>query len=65
MSTVRVLEPFVAIVDGVPASFKAGEAFDSDDPIVARFPGSFAADNLAGDVEQATAAPGERRNVRR
>lgn len=67
MSIVRVLESFVGVVDGVPTSFRQGEPYDSEDPIVALFPGSFAADNVARDssVEQATAAPGERRNVAR
>ena len=51
----------------------AGEAWDASDPIVKEFPGYFAADpgkvrssrTNSGEVEQATAAPGEKRSTRR
>lgn len=54
---------------------RAGELWDGDDPLVARYPDMFveapnvvrstASENGYTEVEQATAAPGEKRNVRR
>lgn len=51
----------------------AGEAWDASDPIVRERPDLFAADPSkvrssrtdSGDVEQATASPGEKRSTRR
>lgn len=53
----------------------AGELWDGDDPLVTRYPDMFvdapnvvrstATENGYTEVEQATAAPGEKRSVRR
>jgi len=75
MGTVRV-RPGVACVvslDIAPVALSTGMAFDSDDPIVRRHPDLFQDDAAAeppqrstsvhvGDVEEATANPGQRRN---
>lgn len=55
---------------GVPVELIAGRAMPADEPVVVAFPHLFTdlptVYNSAGFVvEQATAAPGERRNVRR
>ena len=47
-------------VNGAPIGVKEGQAFDPKDPVVREYPWLFAT-----DVEQATAAPGERRTTRR
>lgn len=64
MSTVRVINPGVVLLNGMPTALKLDEPYDSTDEVVRLFPDMFAADN-SGGVEQATAAPGERRQVRR
>jgi hypothetical protein len=61
MSTVRVTNPCVVVLGGLPTPLRLDEPFDSDDEVVRQFPHAFAIDN----VEAATANPGERRNVRR
>ena len=50
---------------GLPHVFSYGERVDEHDPIVRASPADFmSADEYAShNVEQATAAPGERRNV--
>lgn len=50
---------------GLPHVFSYGERVDEDDPIVQASPGDFMSSTEYGssNVEQATAAPGERRNV--
>lgn len=60
MPTVRVTKPCVVTVSGVPTALRENEPYDSDDQVVREFPWAF-----RSDVEQATAAPGERRNARR
>lgn len=45
---------------GHPTLVKKHQEFDDNDPIVRAYPWLFTAE----DVERATAAPGERRNVR-
>lgn len=76
MSTLRVIKscvvtPIVIDENGNPAKFvspislRADEPYDSDDPIVQQFPWAFAPDNAAATVEEASARPGERRNVTR
>lgn len=47
--------------EGHLVTLKPGAAFDDKDPLVKTFRWAFASD---GDVEQATAAPGERRTRR-
>lgn len=64
MSTVRVIESCVLTFNGEPTPLRQGAAYESDEPIVLAFPDAFRRDN-AGDVESATAAPGERRTTRR
>lgn len=64
--------------DGRRAQVWKGSHWPADDPIVQRYPGNFSGDPRFGlqftrqpagwddpPVEQATAAPGEKRNVRR
>jgi hypothetical protein len=64
--------------DGGQRFVRAGSHWPADDPVVASAPGMFSDDPRygletyshqlppdAGPVESATAAPGERRNVRR
>ena len=61
MSTVRVRESCVVTPSGgTPIALRVHDAYDDDDPIVREFPAAF-----VSDVEQATAAPGEKRNARR
>jgi len=47
--------------DGHSVALIPGESYDSDDPIVKAYRWAFDADN----VEQASSAPGERRNTTR
>ena len=63
MSVVRVVKPCVVVPDGtlIPVALRLHEPFDSDDPVVRQFGWAFESD----EVEQATAVPGERRNVTR
>lgn len=58
------------VVNGVPYSLLAGQAWVADDPVVLAHPKLFTdlptwVYTINGPVEQATAAPGEKRNVRR
>ena len=53
--TVAVQEP----ESGTWITLSAGADFDSSDPLVRAYPWAFQRD---ADVEQATAAPGEKRN---
>jgi hypothetical protein len=59
----------VAMPSGEQITIRKGEPYPEDHPVVVRCPGFFSDDTVYGmharDVEQATAAPGERRNVRR
>lgn len=64
---------FVATKGGTPRTIVAGAALDDADPIVKANPRSFSTPEAIADaavpptfspVEQATAAPGERRTVR-
>jgi len=57
----------VAMPTGDVVAIRRGDRYDADAPVVLRCPGFFTTDARVGldDVEQATAAPGERRNVRR
>lgn len=61
MAIVRVIKPCVVTHDGIPTALRLHEPYDSNDPIVREFGWAFESD----EIEQATAAPGERRNVRR
>jgi hypothetical protein len=61
-----------ATADGIPVTLVEGEPWASDDPFVVARPEFFSASppgpafprRTVAVVEQATAAPGERRNVR-
>ena len=68
----------VTTVDGARVNFTAGEAWDADDPVVRARPELFSDEpqwvrrtsgglvvTQRADVEQATAAPGEKRSTRR
>lgn len=50
----------VVVVNGVPTTVSEGDPFDMDDPVVAEFRWMF-----SDPVEQATAAPGEKRATAR
>jgi hypothetical protein len=71
MSTTIAIEGAVVSVNGDRIPVRAGEAWDANDPVVRLFPHLFSDDpahlrrTTEMVVEQATAAPGERRNVRR
>jgi hypothetical protein len=57
-------ESFVCEHDGQPCDIRAGDLFEADHPIVRRFPDHFEQPRFrfpTGRVEQATAAPGEKR----
>ncbi len=63
---VVALSTFSVALDGIPLTVREGEAWAADDPIVKRYPEAFTKDlravrRSAPVVEQATAAPGERR----
>lgn len=66
MSVLRVVEPFSCDVQGLPRVYSAGDLVHSTDPVVSGRERFFVtveefADRGAATVEQATAAPGERR----
>lgn len=65
MALVRANGPFATNFNGWPQVVNPGELFDDDDPLVLAHPGNFEPVRAANPVEQATAAPGEQRNVRR
>lgn len=55
-------DSFVAELDGVEVTFREGETtVDEDHPILAKYPHLFKPQPVRYTVEQATAAPGERR----
>ena len=78
---VTVDSAVVTLPDGTPQTVVKGQHYPADDPVVRENPGMFSADPRYGltwtgappaemaeppaDVEQATAGPGEKRNVRR
>lgn len=59
----------VAMPTGEVVTIHRGDHYPTDHPVVLRCPGFFTTDARVGmvdaDVEQMTAAPGERRTVRR
>jgi hypothetical protein len=72
MSTVRAIDTFAAFTDIGVVGVQIGQEFDSSDPIVKARPHLFKADNTDSapkrrgrppKVEQATAAPGEQREL--
>lgn len=74
MTVLRVIEAFAHTVNGYPDVAAAGALFDSDDPVVkAGGPDRFEPVEVTATrdsvrrsgVEQATAAPGERRSLTR
>lgn len=68
MATLRVKEPFAVDVKGAPRVLTAGQLVDSADPVVKGREHLFETLDTYMDrkaPEQATAAPGERRSVRR
>lgn len=60
MATVRANQTCIITHEGFSETVREGQAFDDEDGIVRDFPWLFEA-----PVEQATAAPGQRRNVTR
>ncbi len=71
MAIKRCKAAFVVYRDGQPRIFNPGGLVDESDPIVSEYPDNFedvetyVSDRTAGPVEQATAEPGEKRNVRK
>lgn len=72
MAVLRVVEAFTYFVGNVPRVLRAGDLVDEKDPCVKKCPDRFerveaTAERLRGvydpPVEQATAAPGEKRSV--
>lgn len=72
MATVTAKESFSTDIDGVPVTVSAGTLWEDDAEVVSRYPDKFEApeapDRIASsqspDVEQATAAPGEKRSAK-
>ena len=61
-----VSESFIGTLDGVELAFHKGEVIDADDPALKAWPAHFAplvARTHGGGIEQATAAPGEKRGA--
>lgn len=57
-----VLQSFVGKVDGADIQFRQGESIEPSHPAVKKWPHFFGPSNVRHDhVEQATAAPGEKR----
>jgi hypothetical protein len=57
-----VLQSFVGKVGAADIFFRAGESIDANHPAVKKWPALFGPQILRhGEVEQATAAPGEKR----
>lgn len=62
----QVRESFVGSFDGEPVEFYKGEVLEADDPALKRWPENFvplAVRTSRPAVEQATAAPGEKRGA--
>lgn len=65
MATICVRKGVASVVhlpDGASVVLVAGKPFDEDDAAVREFPWAF---DFDGDVEDASANPGRKRNVRR
>lgn len=63
MAVVRVRESVVVRLPDLPGQMvplRENDPYDDDDPLVRAYPWAF-----GSDVEQATAAPGEKRNTRK
>lgn len=79
MTLVRPIHTFSVDIDGVPVTVSEHAILEDTDPVVQLFPDQFRAVTATAStapvratepeqerpVEQATAAPGERRNTRR
>lgn len=66
MATVRATETFAAFTDAGVVAVQEHQPFDSSDPLVKRYPDKFAGEekrSRRSRVEQATAAPGELRDL--
>jgi len=61
----QVLEAFLGTLDGEPVEFYRGEVVEADDPALRKWPEHFGPLIVRGrpTVEQATAAPGEKRGA--
>jgi hypothetical protein len=57
----RAVEDFRCEHDGEPLVVTAGSRFDSEHPVVLAHPEMFETVRVRYEIEQATAAPGERR----
>lgn len=69
MATVTAKESFSTDIDGVPVTVAGGSLWEEDAEVVKRYPDKFESpvaperieEARSSDVEQATAAPGEKR----
>jgi hypothetical protein len=59
-----VTESFVGQLNGVEVEYHAGEVVEAADPAVKKMPLHFVPLIVRGGVEQGTAAPGEKRQIR-
>jgi len=62
-SQLVVLQSFVGNIDGADILFRAGDSIDATHEAVKKWPDLFAPPTLTHEVEQATAAPGEKRGA--
>jgi len=64
---VAALDAFASTIDGVPVTVSRGDLFEADHPLVKKLPYLFGPVRLrypvVRSVEQATAAPGEKRGA--
>jgi hypothetical protein len=59
-----VRESFIGRVKDEERLFREGELIRANDPAVAKWPDKFGSPEFRHEVEQATAAPGEKRHIR-
>lgn len=59
--TLMVLQSFIGKVDKAEVSFRAGDLIKADHPAVKKWPQFFGDAHHPHEIEQATAAPGEKR----
>jgi hypothetical protein len=62
--TLVVTDGFVANINGVDTAFRKGETIASDHPAVKKWPQFFGKQDISQRIEQATAAPGEKRGAK-
>ena len=67
IGTLQVVQSFFATLDGQNVSFRKGELINGDHPAVRKWPDNFGPLTIprrsSDRIEQATAAPGEKRGA--